>query len=64
MKWIALLGELAYDLAAEAWRDRKRRQAEAKAWAERPAPIRGCSRCNEIAFTPGQVACGRCGTLL
>jgi hypothetical protein len=64
MKWVGLIAELAYDLAREAWRDRKRKQAAAKAWAERPAPIRGCPRCGEIAYTPGQVACGRCGALL
>lgn len=40
------------------------KQKAARAWAETPAPIRACFRCQEIAYLPGQVACNKCGALL
>jgi len=47
------------------WNDaRLARKRKAKQWAETPSVIRGCARCNEIAYTPGQVACSKCGGLL
>jgi hypothetical protein len=33
-------------------------------WSKAPAVIRGCPRCHEIAYTPGQVACNKCGAFL
>jgi hypothetical protein len=64
MKWLVLVGEVAYDLARDAWRERKRRKAAAKAWAEQPAPVRACPSCREVAYTPGQLSCLRCGSRL
>lgn len=46
------------------WRAYRREQARAKVVAETPAIIRGCPRCKEIAFTPGQVTCTKCGAFL
>jgi hypothetical protein len=59
-----LLAELRYDLSREALQNRKRRREAQKEWANTPAPTRSCPKCKEIAFTPGQVACAKCGTLL
>jgi hypothetical protein len=32
-----------------------------KQWQSSPAPMRACPKCNEIAFTPGQIACAKRG---
>lgn len=48
----------------QTWRSKQKEKARAKIVAETPAVIRGCPRCNEIAFTPGQVTCTKCGALL
>jgi len=57
----------AYELGSELWHEHRREQARQRArdaWANTPAPIRACARCSEIAYTPGQVACNRCGSVL
>lgn len=60
---------LAVAERVEAWqaKRRARRIAERRAreqWAQTRATIRACPRCHEIAYTPGQVACSKCGALL
>lgn len=63
MNW----AQLIIEIGSELWRERKRKKAAdraAREWAEKPAAIRACRRCNEIAFTPGQVACTKCGSVL
>lgn len=64
MSLLKFIGTLAYEIVDEAWRERKRRKAAEKAWAERQARIRACPQCNEIAYTPGQMACNRCSAVL
>jgi uncharacterized paraquat-inducible protein A len=57
----------AYEIAAELWHEHRRTRARKRAadeWARTPAQIKGCPRCNEIAYLPGQVACNRCGAIL
>lgn len=64
---IGSLARFALEVGSELWREWRKERAQAKAqreWAETPATIRGCARCNEIAYTPGQVACSKCGGLL
>lgn len=61
---VGLLAELAVlELKALV---RRRREAEraAKQWAETPALARGCPRCREVAYTPGQTTCHKCGASL
>lgn len=63
MNW----ARLAFEVGSELWREWRRKRAadeRAKEWAETPAPIRACFRCREIAYTPRQVSCNRCGGLL
>lgn len=64
VKVVVAIGTAVYEMADEVLRERARRNAAAKAWAETPAPIRACPKCNEIAYTPGQVRCCRCGAAL
>ncbi len=41
-----------------------RRRAAQRAWANEPAPRRRCAVCSEIAYTPRQTKCFKCGTTL
>ena len=63
MSWTRLL----FEVASELWRERqqeKARQRAAEAWANAPAHVRACLACGEIAYTPGQTRCDRCGAEL
>lgn len=53
-----------FEVGVELWRRWKQDEAKARAWTQTPAAVRSCPRCNEIAFTPGQVTCTKCGALL
>lgn len=58
------LADLLVRVGEELWRALERRaerQRAAKAWAERPAPVRACPRCGEVAYTPGLSQCPKCG---
>ena len=55
---------LAYEIGSELWREHRRDQAAAKAWAETRSTVRGCPRCREIVYGPGQTTCGKCGAAL
>jgi uncharacterized paraquat-inducible protein A len=57
----------AFEVGAEMFHEWRRSRAKAKAqrdWANTPTTVRGCPRCHEIAYRPGQVSCERCGALL
>ena len=61
------IARFAFELGSELWREWRRdaaRERAAKQWAETPAPVRGCPRCREIAYTPGQTTCHKCGAPL
>jgi hypothetical protein len=62
--WLVKGAALAWELGSEFWRERQKKRKAAAEWAARPAPIRACFRCKEIAYTPGQVECAKCGALL
>lgn len=67
MSWIAVARALvlgAYELGHQLWHERQREKARQRAWANTQAPVRACARCSEVSYTPGQVACGRCGAIL
>ena len=58
---------LAAEIGAELWQEWRRDRARAKAaqqWAETPASVRACPRCREVAYTPGQAHCTKCGSAL
>jgi hypothetical protein len=40
------------------------KQRKAREWANAPAGVRGCPRCNEIVYTPFRDTCTKCGALL
>lgn len=63
MNWARLALEVGSELWRE-WRAERRARKAKEAWAKTLAPIRGCPQCREIAFTPGQVSCNKCGGLL
>lgn len=59
-----MLLDLAVDLAVDKLREIQRKRGAAKAWAQTPAPVRACPQCGEVAYTPGQTHCTKCGTPL
>lgn len=59
-QWIRLGVEIASEVWHEVRRERSARRA-AEAWATTPAPTRACVRCREVAYTPGQTVCAKCG---
>lgn len=62
--WGSLLLEgarWAVKAGAAALRRARRKQEAADAWAGQPAPMNGCRRCGEIAYTPDQHVCFKCG---
>ncbi len=64
---VAGLAKFLFELGSEMWTEyrlAKRKQKEADAWAATPNAIRACFKCKEIAYTPGQVTCAKCGALL
>jgi uncharacterized paraquat-inducible protein A len=66
MSLVATAARLLVELASEAYHEvRRRRRAEAKAreWAERPAAgLRACWNCGELVYGPAEgTVCGRCG---
>jgi hypothetical protein len=64
LPWVRLGVEFGSELWREWRRERAKARAAAKQWAETPAPVRGCPRCREIAYSPGQTACAKCSALL
>lgn len=62
--WLGALLELAW----REWRQERRRARNAQvardAWANTPVPVRGCPKCREIAYTPRQTHCNKCGAQL
>jgi hypothetical protein len=57
----------AYEFGSELWREHrraKRKQREADAWANTPAPVRACPKCREVAYVPRQTGCTKCGAAL
>lgn len=63
MNWARLAFEIGSELLHE-WRRKRAAAKAARAWAERTSPMRACPYCREIAYTPGQTACFKCGRLL
>jgi hypothetical protein len=66
MNWVKLAidaAKLAYELADEAVRERRRIKA-AERWAKTANDVKACPQCREIAYTPKQVSCNKCGALL
>ena len=55
--------EVAQELGHER-RAAKARQRAAERWASTPGPRRMCRNCSEIAYTPGQTRCDKCGAVL
>lgn len=58
------LGFDGLEYAADRYARWQRKQRAAKAWAETKASVRACHRCREIAYTPGQTVCTKCGATL
>lgn len=56
--------DLAIDLAVEKLQGLQRQRAASARWAQTPAPVRACPSCREVAYTPGQLACTKCGARL
>lgn len=57
----------AFEVGSELWREWRRERARAKAqrdWANTPTTVKGCPRCHEVAYRPGQVICIKCGARL
>lgn len=60
----APLIRLAYELAAEILHEELKKRRERKRWPKTGTAVRGCPRCREIAYTPGQTLCNKCGAPL
>jgi hypothetical protein len=55
-----LLSEVAVELLT-GWLEERRRKRLARAHAETPVTPQACPKCLEIAYSPGQARCFKCG---
>ena len=56
--------EIVFIAADKAIQLYEKRKARLREWSNKKDTVRGCPKCKEISFTPGETVCSKCGAVL